>query len=94
MTYDHAASTKPLDVWLRFNNPNDHEDEHIEEDAGASCPICEEADAEANVFPAIDGRVFVAWYLTGVGLVTKVYFDTYAQATAWLEAEGFQDFSS
>lgn len=94
MTYDHVAGTKPLDVWLRFNNPNDHEDEHIEEDAGASCPICEEANAEANTYRNEDGSYRIEWYLNAVGLVTREYFDTYEECTAWYEREGFQDFSS
>lgn len=52
-----------------------------------------EAEAEANTFR--DGNNFrVDWYLNSVGQVTSRTFSTYEQATAWLEAEGFQDFTS
>ena len=53
----------------------------------------EEARAEANTFRE-DGQVRIDWYLNSVGLVKSVYFDTYEEATAWYEREGFQDFSS
>ena len=76
MTYDHAAGTKPLDVWLQFDAEDD-----------------EEARAEANTFKE-DGQFRIDWYLNAVGLVKSVYFDTYEEATAWYEREGFQDFSS
>lgn len=68
----------PLDVWLRFG-PNDQ---------------TEEAEAEANVYGTEDGMYDVRWYLTSVGLVTHVEFDTYQAACAWLEEQGFEDFSS
>lgn len=77
---------QPLDVWLRFDPPDS-----------------EECDAEANTYqvPAPRGRRYdesddfvVEWYLTAVGLVTKVRFDTYDEARAWLEQQGFQDFTS
>jgi hypothetical protein len=54
----------------------------------------EEAEAEANTFATEDGRFRVEWYLTSVGLVKGVGFDTLAEAHAWLTREGFQDFSS
>ena len=70
-----------LDVWLRFDSPED-----------------EESSAEANTYREVDAdgaeTYRVEWYLTAVGLVTRVPFATYEQAQAWLEAEGFQDFSS
>ena len=53
----------------------------------------EEAEAEANTFRDGDG-FRVEWYLTTVGLVTSRWFATSAAATAWLEAEGFEDYSS
>lgn len=53
----------------------------------------EEAEAEANTFPDGDG-FRVEWYLTTVGQVTSRWFATRAEATAWLEAEGFEDYSS
>jgi len=56
-------------------------------------PEDEESAWEANTYPEGD-RFYVAHYHTGVGLVTRVYFDTYAQACAWLTEQGFQDFSS
>jgi hypothetical protein len=53
----------------------------------------EEAEAEANTYR--DGGLFrVDWYLTSVGLVASQWFITYDQATGWLTAEGFQDFTS
>lgn len=70
-----------LDVWLRFDSPDD-----------------EEASAEANTWQLDSdmGRpVFaVGWSLTAVGLVTWARFHTYEDARAWLEAEGFEDYSS
>jgi hypothetical protein len=66
-----------LDVWLRFDAPDD-----------------EEASHEANTFRDVDGRYFVAWYHTAVGVVTHVFFDTYEEACAWLTEQGYQDFSS
>jgi hypothetical protein len=70
------VTSTPLDVWLRFDSPED-----------------EEASAEANVYA--DGDTFRAdWYLTAVGLVKSRSFTTYADARAWLEGEGFADFTS
>jgi hypothetical protein len=67
-----------LDVWLRFG-PNDQTDD---------------AEAEANVYGTEDGTYDVQWYLTAVGLITHVPFATYADATAFLAREGFEDFTS
>lgn len=53
----------------------------------------EEAEAEANTFRDGDG-FRVEWDLTAVGQVTSRWFATRAEATAWLEAEGFEDYSS
>jgi hypothetical protein len=53
----------------------------------------EESEAEANTFRDGD-RYRVEWYLTAVGLVKSVEFTTYNEARAWLEQEGFQDFTS
>ncbi len=70
-----------LDVWLRFDSPDD-----------------EEATYEANTFKGVDAdgvEIYrVDWYHTAVGQVTEVPFSTYEEATAWLEAAGYQDFSS
>ena len=53
----------------------------------------EESEAEANTYA--DGSGYrVEWYLTAVGLVTPVHFDTLPEAYAWLESEGFADFTS
>lgn len=52
----------------------------------------EESEAEANTYPDGD-RYRVDWYLTAVGLVTSVWFDTYAESQAWLENQGFEDFT-
>lgn len=50
-------------------------------------------EAEANTFRY--GDAFrVEWSLTAVGLVICRTFATRAEATAWLEAEGFEDYSS
>lgn len=54
----------------------------------------EEPDAEANIF-ANDPECFrVEWYLTAVGLVESRKFATYDEAKAWLEGEGFTDYSA
>lgn len=53
----------------------------------------EDAVAEANTFPDGDGYR-VDWYLTAVGLVRSVQFDTLEAARAWLTAEGFADFTA
>ena len=53
----------------------------------------EEAEAEANTYLTELGYR-VEWYLTAVGLVKSVDFDTLADAYDWLEREGFADFSS
>lgn len=70
-----------LDVWLRFDSPDD-----------------EEATYEANTFKSVDARgvetFTVEWYHNAVGQVTKVSFPTYEAASAWLVAQGYQDFSS
>lgn len=68
----------PLDVWLRIPE-DDNEDG--------------EAESEANCFRD-NGGIRVEWYHTAVGLVSSKWFPTHAEARAWLEAEGFQDFSS
>lgn len=53
----------------------------------------EDAEAEANTFLTKTGYR-VEWYLTSVGLVTTVEFDTLADTYDWLENEGFVNFSS
>jgi hypothetical protein len=56
-------------------------------------PDDEQSSHEANTFFE-DGRYYVAWYHTAVGLVTRKYVDTYAEAKSFLEANGYQDFTS
>ena len=53
----------------------------------------EESEAEANTYK-IKGGYRVDWYLTSVGLVTSREFSTLADAHAWLEREGFTDYTS
>lgn len=53
----------------------------------------DEAEAEANTFYD-DGVYRVDWSLTSVGLVKSVTFASFNDARAWLEQEGFQDFTS
>ena len=74
-----------LDVWLRFETSYDDATGEPYED--------EEASHEANTYGNEDGTYRVEWYHSAVGLVTTVDFDTYAQATAWLEKNGYQDFT-
>ncbi len=73
----------PLDVWLQSETLYDD----------VTGEPYEETRAEANTFKE-DGQVRIDWYLNSVGLVKSVYFDTYEEATAWYEREGFQDFGS
>ena len=53
----------------------------------------EESDAEANTYITETG-FSVEWYLTDVGQVTAVEFDTLADAYDWLQAEGFANYTS
>jgi hypothetical protein len=53
----------------------------------------EESEAEANTYRDGD-RYRVEWYLTSVGLVTQVYFDTYGHACMWLHEQGFTDYTT
>ena len=82
-----------IDVWLRFSPIADHEEDHVEEDQGALCPICEEAEAEANT-RLTDTGYAVDWYLNAVGLVSTVEFDTLSEAYDWYEDNGYQDFTA
>ncbi len=66
---------KAIDVWLRFDHPDD-----------------EESSAEANTYLTETGYR-VEWYLTAVGLVKGVEFDTLADAYDWLEREGFTNYT-
>lgn len=74
-----------IDVWLRVSDDEDHSD--FEALPDGRWP------AEANTYP--DGRGYrVEWYLTAVGLVTSVWFPSLPEAYQWLEAEGFEDYST
>ena len=75
----------PIDVWLRTHEDEERSD--FDPLPNGSYP------AEANTY-ATEGGYRVEWYLTSVGLVTSVHFDTLPDAYAWLEREGFQDFTS
>lgn len=77
-----ADPSGPLDVWLQF--------ETLYDDAAGDG--YEEARAEANTYRDKDGYR-VEWYLNAVGLVTREYFDTLADAYDWYEANGYQDFT-
>ena len=74
----------PLDVWLQSETLYDD----------VTGEPYEETRAEANTYRNEDGSYRIEWYLNVVGLVTREYFDTYEECTAWYEREGFQDFSS
>jgi hypothetical protein len=74
-----SALYPPMDVWLKFDDPEDLDDE---------------ASYEANTFKISEDHFVVEWSHTAVGQITQKDFDTYEEATAWLEANGFQDFSS
>ena len=52
----------------------------------------EEASHEANTYLTDTGYV-IKWCHSAVGLVTRVYFDTLADAYDWYEANGYQDFT-
>ena len=73
-----------LDVWLQITSM-EYDDEPGE--------LYDEVTAEANTYRD-DDSYRIEWYLSAVGLVTRVYFNTYEECTAWYERENFQDFSS
>ena len=81
------APHKPLDVWLKF-------DAQLLEAFGYGDDDDPLATHEANTYRNLDGSYRVEWYLNSVGLVTTVEFATLADAHAWYEREGFEDFSS
>ena len=80
-----ADPNGPIDVWLQITSM-EYDDEPGE--------LYDEVTAEANTYRNEDGSYRIEWYLNVVGLVTREYFDTYEEAKAWYEREGFQDFSS
>jgi hypothetical protein len=53
----------------------------------------EESEAEANTYMTETGYR-VEWYLTAVGLVKAVDFDTLADAYDWLERESFANYTA
>lgn len=78
------SAAKPLDVWLKF-------DQELASDFDLDDEL---ATHEANTYVNDDGSYRIEWYLNSVGLVTRVHFDTLAQAYAWYDLEGFQNFTS
>lgn len=77
------TESEPIDVWLRIVNEND---DFTPDENGYY-------NAEANTY-AEDRGFRVDWYLSAVGLVTSVRFDTLGDAYAWLERKGFEDYTS
>ena len=73
-----------LDVWLRIGD-DDHSDFDPLPDGRYP--------AEANTFEDENGYR-VDWYLTAVGLVNHIWFETLAGAHGWLEREGFTNYTS
>ena len=53
----------------------------------------EEASHEANIYPD-ESEYRVDWYHSAVGQVSHRWFGTLAGAEAWLESNGYRDFSS
>lgn len=51
------------------------------------------AEYEANTFMTVTGYL-IEYYHNDVGQVSSVEFDTLADAYAWYEENGFEDFSS
>lgn len=78
--------TEPIDVWLRVADDDDDHDD-FEPLPNGFWP------AEANTFVTEFGYR-VDWYLTAVGKVSSVEFDTLADAYDWLECNGFVDFTA
>lgn len=54
----------------------------------------EEPTYEANTYVTEHGTYRVDWYHTAVGHVRSREFDTLADAYDWLEAEGFENYTS
>lgn len=77
------STIEPIDVWLRIANEGDD----FTPGENGYC------NAEANTYLTETGYR-VEWYLTAVGLVKGVEFDTLADAYDWLEAEGFERWPS
>lgn len=57
-------------------------------------PDDEEPSHEGNTFYQEDGTFRTEWYHVSVGLVTEHEHATYAEAEAFWENAGYQDFSS
>ena len=72
-----------LDVWLQITSM-EYDDEPGE--------LYDEVTAEANTYRD-DDSYRIEWYHSAVGLVTREYFDTLADAYDWYEANGYQDFT-
>ena len=78
-----ADIEEPIDAWLRIAVEGD---DFAPDENGYY-------NAEANTY-ATETGYRVEWYLSAVGLVKSVEFDTLTDAHDWLEREGFQDFTS
>lgn len=72
---------RAMDVWLYFDSPDGEDPSH-------------EANTYKDVAPDGTETYRVEWSHTAVGQITTVTFTTYEQARAWLEAAGYQDFTS
>lgn len=70
--------TEPLDVWFKFDFPDDDE----------------EPSHEANTFDDGDDGYVVEWYHVAVGLVSSKRFGSLDAAHDWLTGMGFQDLTS
>jgi hypothetical protein len=76
-------ATATGDVWLK------HDDDSYD----AATDTDDVAAYEANTYR--DGDAYrVEWYHTAVGQVSSRMFATYGEACAWLESEGFEDYST
>lgn len=75
-----ADTRKPLDVWLKFDEPGDEEPSH-------------EANT-FKVEDTGTGQYCVEWYNTSVGQVTREWFATYEAACVRLEESGYDNYSS
>lgn len=83
---ESVAEFEPLDVWMKFDNPYNVED--VNYDDGDK-----ELTHEANTYQLVDGFA-IDWYLTAVGQITRIEFDTLEAAHQWYADNGFEDFSS
>lgn len=87
-TAEPTVEDMSLDVWLRIPPCEHAQNEPCTDE-------CEIAEAEANTYITTQRLFRVDWSLTAVGLISSPPpFVNYAQACAWLTAQGFDDYSS